>query len=196
MPSADDERRAWFRRDILPLEPSLRLHAKKFCRADQESVDDLVHDTFAKLIGYSDWRQVENPSAFAARTLRNIALDKIRRRKIVGIDGVADMEQFQFADELPGPEAILLGRDEVRRLAELVGDLPEQCRRVFTLSKVYGLSQAEIAVRLGISVSTVDKHVVRGLRFCSERLGRDGRSKRWESSGSLWRTKRERGDKE
>ena len=190
----DDERRLWFRREVAPLEPRLRAYAAGFCHAGFEEIDDLVHETFAKLIAYPGWRGIENVLAFALRTLKNVALGAARRRKIVSIHVIADLDQFGIADEGPGAERIVEARDELRALARLITELPPQCRRVFTLRKIYGLSNTEIAERLGLSVSTVEKHVIKGLRVCSERLAKEparglrsrtswARARRWSESG-------------
>lgn len=168
----DEERRVWFRRQVLPLEPQLRAYALRLAGGRLEDAEDLVHEVFAKLIVYEGWRGVENPAAFANRALKNLALDALRRRKVVPIDTLADLDDLGLTDGLPDPETVTIDRDELRTLAGLIGELPPQCRRVFTLCKVYGLSHADIAVELGLSVNTVEKHVTHGLRFCSERLAR------------------------
>ena len=167
----DEHRRRWFRREILPLEPRLRAYAGQFRRGAE--VDDLVQETFARAIGYQAWRGVDNPLAFARRILRNIVLDVMRRDKVVAIDAVADLDRHGGADEAPGPEAVVLGRDSLRRLQAIVAALPTQQRRVFTLRKVYEMSTAQIAARLGLSVSTVETHLAKALRACSERLAED-----------------------
>jgi RNA polymerase sigma factor (sigma-70 family) len=105
----DDERRAWFRRDILPLEPDLLAYARRFCRDGESDPEDLVHDTFARAIAYKAWREVLNPSAFAARVLRNTALDALRRRKVLTITAVADFERLGLADDMPTQEDIAVG---------------------------------------------------------------------------------------
>ncbi|MGH8200295.1 MAG: RNA polymerase sigma factor [Steroidobacteraceae bacterium] len=48
--------------------------------------------------------------------------------------------------------------------------LPPLCRRVFVLRKVYQLSHAEIAQVLGVSHSTIEKHVAKGLLRCRDQL--------------------------
>ena len=172
MDAEAEARRLWFRREVLPLEPALRAYARRFCHGGAEEVEDFVHEAFARLIAYPDWRAITNVPAFAVRTLRNIAISAARRRKIVSIDVMADLETIDVADERPSQDRIVAAREELRLLAGLIADLPPQCRKVFTLRKIYGLSHAQIAVQLGLSVSTVEKHISKGLRLCSERLAK------------------------
>ena len=191
----DNERRAWFRRDILPLEPDLLAYARRFCRDGESDPEDLVHDTFARAIAYKAWREVLNPAAFAARVLRNTALDALRRRKVLTITAVADFERLGLADDMPTQEDVAVGRDELRQLQQAIEELPAQCRKVFTLRKVYNLSPREIAEKLGLSVSTVEKHLVKGLRYCSDKLGRaDGRTRK-VGEGRSWVGKRDLSEK-
>jgi RNA polymerase sigma factor (sigma-70 family) len=110
----------------------------------------------------------------------HILLEDLDLRGDIGRDGLdgdrietgGDLERFRLVDDQPDPESCAVYRDELRSLHALIESMPTQMRRVFTLRKVYGLSQNDIAVQLGLTVSTVEKHVVRGLRFCSERMDR------------------------
>jgi len=167
----NQERRAWFRREILPLEPRLRAYLRRIAPRDVD-VDDLTHDILVRLISTPGWRQVGSPAAFVRTTARNLVYDLLRRRRVVPIDFVADLESVEFLDPGADAETALIGRDELRLLSSLVEGLPPQCRRVFTLRKIDGLSPREIAERLGLSVSTVEKHLVKALRICSEGLAR------------------------
>jgi RNA polymerase sigma-70 factor (ECF subfamily) len=191
MTQDDEHRRAWFRREILPLEPDLLAYARQFCRDGQTDPEDLVHETFARTIACKTWREVGNPAAFATRILRNCALDALRRRKVLTITAVADFDRIEPIDETPGAHMMLESREELRALADAISELPPQCRRVFTLRKVYSLSPDEIAVRLGLSVSTVEKHLVKGLRYCSEKLGRRIGRKFKVDEGRSWSARRD-----
>jgi RNA polymerase sigma-70 factor (ECF subfamily) len=185
-----EEKRAWFRREILPLEPELLLYARRFCRRGPDEAEDLVNEAFARAIAYEGWRTVDSASAFMRRVLKNIALDAVRRSKIVAIHSLADVSAMSVVDEDAGPEATTLARDELRRLQQVVAELSPQARRVFTLKKVYGMSSDAIATELRLSVSTVEKHLTRALRTCSERLAREGSSGRSRKPRQLW-TRRE-----
>lgn len=183
----DQSRRRWFREEVLPLEPELRAYARRFVVPGEADVEDLVHEVFVRAIATQNWREVQHPRVFAMRILRNLAYDALRRRKIVAIDTVADLEALGIIDGQPGPEAALASREELKELQALVEGLPTMCRRVFTLRKVYDLSPAEIAEQLGISVSTVEKHLAKGLRICAEKLARTKRRTAGRETKGPWR---------
>ena len=114
MAQEDEDRRAWLRREILPLEPDLLAYARQFCRDGQTDPEDLVHETFARAIACKTWREVSNPGAFCTRILRNSALDALRRRKVLTITAVADFDRIEPIDEAPGAHSILASREELR----------------------------------------------------------------------------------
>lgn len=173
-------RRAWFRQQVLPLEPQLRQYVRRILPAGTE-VDDVVHETFIRVISLAGWRQVKTPIAFLKTVARNLVNDLLRHRNVIPIHYLADMETTNVSDEMANPERTVVGRDELRYLAELVERLPPQCRKVFTLRKVHGLPNEAIAKQLGLTVSTIEKHLVKALRICSEGLARreDGPD-RWQ----------------
>ena len=187
-----EQRRAWFRREILPLEGELRAYIRRLTR-DPASAEDLLHDTFARIIAADSWREIDSPTAFAIRTARNVVYDSLRRQKVVAIDFVADVGALGLADDAADPETALVARDELKRLRAIVEALPTQQRRVFTLRKVYGLPPGEIAERLGLSVSTVEKHLVKAVRACAEALAREDEAGVIRPKRSLWTRQRDNG---
>jgi RNA polymerase sigma-70 factor (ECF subfamily) len=190
--SEQEERRVWFRREILPLEGELRAYIRRLT-GDPASAEDLLHDVFARIIAADSWREVDSPAGFAIRTARNVVYDQLRRQKVVAIDFVADVGALGLADDAADPETALVARDELKRLRAIVEALPTQQRRVFTLRKVYGLAPAEIAERLGLSVSTVEKHLVKAVRACAEALTREDDGGVIRPKRSLWNRRRDSG---
>lgn len=190
MQSAEEtERRAWFRREVLPLRPGLHQYVRRILMNDAE-VEDIVHETLVKVMSVADWRRVASPSAFLKTVARNLMLDMFRRRNIVPIHLVADMGTMIVIDETANPEATWIGREELRLLAQLVAALPPQCQRVFTLRKIYGMSPPDIAAELGLSLSTVEKHLLKALRFCADGLAREEVCQpNFRTYGSRWRNK-------
>lgn len=187
-----EQRRAWFRREILPLEGELRGYIRRLTR-DAATAEDLLHDTFARIIAADSWREIDSPAGFAIRTARNVVYDALRRQKVVAIEFVADVGAFGLADDAADPEQTLVARDELKRLRAIVEALPTQQRRVFTLRKVYALPPAEIAERLGLSVSTVEKHLVKAVRACAEALAREDETPTARPKRSLWTRQRDNG---
>ena len=187
-----EQRRAWFRREILPLEAELRGYIRRLTR-DPAATEDLLHDTFARIIAAEGWREIDSPAGFAIRTARNVVYDGLRRQQVVSIEFVADVGAFGLVDEQADPEETLVARDELRRLRAIVEALPAQQRRVFTLRKVYGMSPLEIAERLGLSVSTVEKHLVKAVRACAEALAREDEPPAAGPKRSVWNRFRDKG---
>lgn len=66
------------------------------------------------------------------------------------------------------------GTRELELLTQAIQALPEACRQVLTLRKIYGLSQREIAARLGLTETAVEAQVAEGLRRCAKVFGRNG----------------------
>lgn len=167
------ERAAWFARHILPLEGQVRASLRRSGWRPDE-IEDLVQEAYARLASPSLKRaEISSPADYLFRTVRNIATDQIRRRSIVPIRSVDDVSRLGIADCAPDAEAQLSAHEELALLRAAIDRLPAQCRAVFVLRKIEGLSQAETAQRLGLSQSTVEKHVARGLRLCGSYMTQD-----------------------
>src|SRR3546814_16564389 len=74
------------------------------------------------------------------------------------IEQPTDFSSVDVASELPGLEQQWQARRSLQTLEAAVEQLPDKCRTVFLLSRIEGLSNAEVAQRCGISVKMVEKH--------------------------------------
>jgi RNA polymerase sigma factor (sigma-70 family) len=169
----------WFAEHILPFAPDYRRLAIRLVGTDE--ADDIVQEAYARLIGYERWREVENPRALCLRTVRNLAIDRLRSADVIHIDRVAELEELDFPDDAPDAFRTVAARMDAERLARLIDQLPSQCARVVRMRKIEGRSPREIAVSLGISVSTVEKHLAKGLAATVAGL-RNGQSQETERS--------------
>ncbi len=128
-------------------------------------IDDIVQESYARLIALDDVAHILNPRAYFFQTARSILYQQARRARIVRIDTVAELDALNILDEGPNPEEAVSSFRELERFKSMIDALPEKCRRVFILRKIEGVPQREIARRLGITENTVEAHVARGLRL-------------------------------
>jgi RNA polymerase sigma factor (sigma-70 family) len=162
MPPQDSEQARWFAEEVQPHEAALRSYLRHKFPAHPD-LDDLVQETYARLLQAREQGAVRAPKSFLFATARNAAYDFFRRRRIVAIDGLAELELLPVLEERPGiPEALCHDQD-LQLLAEAIQALPTRCRHVLTLRKIYGCSHSEIAARLGISEHTVNAQIAAGV---------------------------------
>lgn len=175
----------WFAEAVLPFAANYRAYARKLTR-DAAEAEDLVQEAYAKVLGVPDWRRLEHPERFVLTIIRNLAFERVRRAKVVGIRQIGVLEMEALPDPAPDAYAVASAREELLRVIEAVDRLPEQCRRVVTLRKMEGLSPSQIAVRLNLSISTVEKHLAKGLALLTKALAADER-RRIGVKASTWR---------
>jgi RNA polymerase sigma factor (sigma-70 family) len=159
-------------RAALEFEGVLRACLHRYAR-NAADVDELLQETYAHLLGAGAAKgreEVRSIRAFALTVARNVALSWLRHRQVVPIELVADLEALELLDETGQVDEIVNTHQELALLTAAVASLPNRCRQVFTLRKVYGLSQKEIAAELGISENTVEQHLAKGMRLCSAAL--------------------------
>lgn len=139
-------------------------------------VDDILQETFIRTYVASQKTEIRHPRAFMLRTARNLALNEVTS---------AHETRTQQAEEFSHPsvylttetlESELESQERFLAFCRAVRSLPGQCRRVFVLKKVYGLSQREIARYLDIAESTVEKHVAKGVLACAQSMKAQGYS--------------------
>jgi RNA polymerase sigma factor (sigma-70 family) len=125
---------------------------------------DVAHDAYLRVKPELDQQRVDHPRALLYTTARRLALNQIKRRRISPIAGT-EPNADATAAPLPGVVQQVMARQELRQLEEAIATLPPGCRAVLLLRKVELLSHQEIASRLGIAVSTVEKQHARALRL-------------------------------
>ena len=105
---------------------------------------------------------------------QNLALDQLRRRQIASFETITEIDDSFVLEDKPTPADNTAHNQELEFLTQAIQSLPDRCRQVLTLRKIYGLPQKEIAAQLGIAEHTVEAQVANGMRRCAEFLARFG----------------------
>lgn len=172
---SESEHSRWFETEVQPHAALLRAWLKGLYPSLVD-VDDLLQETYVRILQV---RGRDPGRMYAVKPLlftmaRNLALDQLRRRQVVRFDELPEVESVDWAEDRPGVSETVSRRQEIQLLTEAIQSLPERCRDVLTLRKIYGMPQKEIALQLGISEHTVEAQVGLGVRRCGEYLARFG----------------------
>lgn len=134
---------------------------------NRQQAQDLAHDTFVRVLE-TDAATVEQPRAYLHQTARNIAVDGFRRAERRDAKERAIMPPS--ASETGDPEQFMRALQLAESVERALQELPLNCRKVFVWQKIEGLTQAEIAERLGLTKNMVEKYMIRTLRHLRERV--------------------------
>ena len=164
---AESEQARWFAEEVQPHESSLRAYLRGLFPTLPD-IDDLVQESYARLIRAHEGSRISYVKAFLFTTARNAALDLFRRSRVVSFELMGDMSTLSVLEDRPNAAEATIKQEELELLATAVRGLPDRCRQVLTLRLLYGLSHKEIAVDLGISEHTVKAQLAKGMRRCSD----------------------------
>jgi RNA polymerase sigma factor (sigma-70 family) len=140
----------------------------------RNDVEDILQEAFVRSFEAESRHTIRDARAFLMRTARNVALDHVSSATYRRTGSIDSLDEEFFVDDSAPPDVKVDSERRFLAFCQAVGSLPEQCQRVFVLRKVYGLTQEEIAGRLGIAESTVEKHIAKGLLLCTERMSHGG----------------------
>ncbi|MEM8497677.1 MAG: sigma-70 family RNA polymerase sigma factor [Pseudomonadota bacterium] len=134
-------------------------------------IEDILQETYIRTYQSALKTKIQYPKAFMVKTALRLATHrKNQQQRQELMPSIEDLDNLSLSTtaEVPqnGPEQEFIKLREFEMMAKAINQLPVKCRRVLILKKIYGLSQRDIAEQLGISESTVEKHVAKGLRLC------------------------------
>jgi RNA polymerase sigma factor (sigma-70 family) len=163
----------WFIDEVLPHERRYLGVALRLT-ANADDARDLVQDAYAKLFTLDGWSAIDSPQSYVIRVIRNLAIERIRRARIVPFQQLVDADALDIADEAPGAFREVAAREEIARVVAAVQSLPERCRTVVLRRRFGNESPREIARSTGQSLSTLEKRLARGMQLLAAALSYDG----------------------
>jgi RNA polymerase sigma-70 factor (ECF subfamily) len=120
------------------------------------AADDLVQDTYAKVLAKPRLLRNDDDIGYLLKTMRNLFYDERRQATRRATDPV-DPEDFERVEGGPGPAETA----ERRELLAMVAALPDEFRDVLVAVDVAGLSYKETADALGVPEGTVMSRLYR-----------------------------------
>jgi RNA polymerase sigma factor (sigma-70 family) len=164
----------WIALHILPHEPELRGWLRQRLGAlARNDIDDVVQEVFAR-IWVADCSRVRDGRAYLFATTRHLLGEYARRNRLVRLEPLGEIDSLNLISEEPGPDLCASAWQELTMLQASVAALPGQCRRVFELLKIEGLSHREVAQRMGLREKTVENHLTRALARIGASLATPG----------------------
>ena len=135
-----------------------------------DDANDIVQDAYVRLTAAIDRTEVHDPVAFLRTTTINLIRDRGRSSTRRNTMTSSQFDTNQVPCPSPSVERTLIGRQQLAILEQALSELPPKRRAALVLYRFDNLSHAEIAHRLGISISMVEKHVRFALDHCRCRL--------------------------
>jgi RNA polymerase sigma factor (sigma-70 family) len=131
-------------------------------RADPE---ELLHAAYLRLVRYRSEHAVENVAAFLVRTAVNIGVDNYRHDRFIA---EITPDEAGARENSPLQDEVLAARERLDRVREGLARLTPRTREIFLMHRLDELKYREIAERLGISQSAVEKHIAKAALFLTE----------------------------
>ncbi|PWB35760.1 RNA polymerase subunit sigma [Pseudomonas sp. SDI] len=136
---------------------------------NRQVAEDVAHDAYVRVLERCGETEIEHPRAFLYRTALNLVIDGHRRGQLRQVEPleVLDTDERFFS---PAPQQSMDLNQRLELMQRALAELSPSCRDSFLLRKLDGLSHPEIAERLNISRSLVEKHIVNAMKHCRQRM--------------------------
>ena len=145
-------------------------------RSNKEDVEDLVQDTFLKCFAADLKQTIHDPKAFIFRVAKNVAISEAKRKRHSTTHSIEDLGGIEVYEDVRqvSPERQVEEKRKLVLFSHALAELPPELRCALVMRKIDGLKFKQIATRLGVSVSTVEKRVATALLRCNSYLREQG----------------------
>ena len=156
-------------------EKSIKRIFARYCRRHEE-IEDYTQETFLKAFAAETKTDIQNPKAFLLRVAKNLALSELKRKVNTNTDHIEDSggtevlideRQVSIENQIDGQRKLVVA-------SKVIASLPEHHRQALLMRKMDRLKFKQIATRLNVSLSTVEKRVATALVLCNTRLREEG----------------------
>ena len=139
---------------------------------NQQDVDDILQETFIRASRSDSQRQISSSKGYLFVVSRNLVLKKLMQQSK---EMHTELDEALLEDDFDNTvEKELYQKLKFERFSKVLSSLPEKHRRAILLRKLYCLSHKEIAKKMDVSVSSVEKYIATGIKQCKQSLYAQG----------------------
>jgi RNA polymerase sigma factor (sigma-70 family) len=167
----EQERYRWLATHILPHEQNVRQWLRRHVHTlSPGDIDSIVLEAYA-CIWAADFSRIVSGRRYFHFVVQDLLVKHARRARVVPVERMREIDALRNATDqiLPDPRAG--ARREVDRLFAILAEMPTQCRRVFELRKLGGLSLRDTAWRTRTTPKKVQKHLAKALALITAAMG-------------------------
>jgi RNA polymerase sigma-70 factor (ECF subfamily) len=145
---------------------------------DRTEAEDLTQATFARLLAASGEEELRDPKRFVFGAAINLLRDRARRRKVRNSAQIAAVTSARICDttlefvEDVDPERVLQAKDQLAHVMAALNELKPRTRDMYLLFRLDDMKHGQIAKLYGLSVSSVEKEIIRATRHLAVRFGK------------------------
>lgn len=150
-----------------------------------DDIEDIVQEAFIKSYEAELKQEIRYERTYMLRTVKNLALNHVNQAASQRNENPDNMDALPH--ELVGHslEKHVESKERFLHFCKATDTLSPEVKKVFLLKKVYGMSQKDIAELTGLSQSTVEKHVAKGVLQCAAFLKQVGKEQAEGTAGSV-----------
>jgi RNA polymerase sigma-70 factor (ECF subfamily) len=138
----------------------------------RSDLDDVIQESIMRVLSARQEQEIASPKSFLFATARNIVLGHLRHEKVAGNFALAESTLNRIYEESADVAHEVARAQELELLTQAIQSLPNRCRQIITLRRIYGLSQKEVAAQLGLAEHTVEAQASIGLKKLTEYFAR------------------------
>ena len=149
-------------------------YLKKFLKrfvSNPQDIEDIVQEAYLRAFLAERSQGIECPKAFLSRVAQNVVFTKLKKKSLLNAKDLGEAGFSSSRDTAASADEEAEAQELLVQYCKAVAALPDKCREAFLLRKIYGLRLKEIAVRMSLSVSSVEKYIRQGELTCKAYLG-------------------------
>jgi RNA polymerase sigma factor (sigma-70 family) len=140
---------------------------------DRSEVEDLAQEVYLRLWKRGDIGAIDDVRGYLFETAASVLTDRARKRLSHHSDRHDTFDPESHGNEGFPSDRVLIGQETLTRVSRALLELPDRARTIFVLRRLEGLRYQDIAERLGISLSLVEKQMARAVAYLTQRMEED-----------------------